>query len=191
MAEDQGNTPAAQGNTSDNPLLTAPIETIPAEWQDQARKLRSENASLRDRLKSFDDADAQAKLDDAIKKARDDAGKDFEKALVKERDAANGRLIRSELKAALGKAGLVDADAIKLVDTSKLTVSDDGDVVGIDALVADMQKAKPYLFQAPGSSSTAAAPGNGAPAPVDAKALAASDPKAYDAAMAAAVAAAR
>ena len=174
------------GTKPDNKLLDAPLDTIPPEWQDEARRLRRENASLRERLKSVDDAESQAKIDAAIKKAQEDSKKALDDQLAAERTAANSRLIRAELKAAAIKAGIVDLDGLKLVDTSKLTVNADGDVEGIDALMADVVKTKPYLFKTQGSSSTSTPPSKDAPPPVNAVELRKKDPAAYEAALAAA-----
>ncbi len=175
-----GDAPAA------NKMLDAPIDTIPAEWQDEARRLRRENASLRERLKSADDAESQAKIEAAIKKAQDDSKKSLDEQLAAERTAANSRLIRAELKASAIKAGIVDLDGLKLVDTSKLTVNAEGDVEGVDALMTDLAKSKPYLFKTQGSSGTSPVPSKDAPPPVNAVELRKKDPAAYEAALAAA-----
>jgi hypothetical protein len=72
--------------------------------------------------------------------------------------AANARIIKAELKAAAIQAGMVDLDALKMLDTSKITIDDDGEVVGADTLIAAAQKDKPYLFGATKTSSTATPP---------------------------------
>ena len=59
----------------------------------------------------------------------------------------NRRLIRSELKSEALKAGLVDTDALKMFDTSDVSITDDGDVEGVSNLVSAMKEAKPYLFE--------------------------------------------
>lgn len=56
-------------------------------------------------------------------------------------------IIRSELKTAALAAGIVDLDALKMFDTSKLSISAENDVVGVNELVEQMRKEKPYLFK--------------------------------------------
>lgn len=180
-----GGSGSGAGGTG-NPLLDSPLEDLPAEWRDHARKLRSENAQLRARLKGVDDAEAKAKLDEQIAKATADAKKAAEELIAQSKKDADARVIRAELKAAALRAGLIDVDALKLIDTSKLTLNADGEVDGIDALLTDLQKNKAYLFQAPRSSSTSRTPSNSpAPAP-SAKDLLKKDPVAYEAALKAA-----
>lgn len=63
------------------------------------------------------------------------------------RDDLQKITIRSELKTAALSAGIRDLDALKMFDTSKLSISADGDVVGVDGLLAEMREKKPYLFE--------------------------------------------
>lgn len=63
------------------------------------------------------------------------------------RDDLQKTLIRSELKTSALSAGILDLDALKMFDTSKLSISAEGDVVGIDSLVSEMRSNKPYLFK--------------------------------------------
>lgn len=62
------------------------------------------------------------------------------------RDEMQKITIRSELKTAAMSAGIVDLDALRMFDISKVTISADGDVVGVNELITDMQARKPYLF---------------------------------------------
>ena len=66
--------------------------------------------------------------------------------------------IRGELKAEAVRAGMVDLDGLKLADTSVVTVDERGAVVGAAALMSSLRRAKPWLFGAANSSSTAAVP---------------------------------
>ncbi|WP_428375188.1 hypothetical protein [Lichenicoccus sp.] len=89
-----------------------------------------------------------------------------------------GRIIRSELKAHALKAGIVDLDALRLADTSTLSLSETGDVVGAEALIEMLRQQKPYLF-ADGQSGvstgttgqTLRAPAPAAPAELDARTM--------------------
>jgi hypothetical protein len=68
------------------------------------------------------------------------------------------RLVRAELKAHAVRAGMVDLDGLKLADTSGLTLDERGEVVGAEALMASLRRAKPWLFGAASTSSAASAP---------------------------------
>jgi len=102
-----------------NPLLDLPIEEVPDQWREHARELRRENASLREKTKSIDEAAAQAKIDEAVRKAVE-AQETKTKAIIDaEREASHRRIINSEVKGAALSIGLQDADAIKLIDISR------------------------------------------------------------------------
>ena len=73
------------------------------------------------------------------------------------------RLIRAELKMEAIRAGMVDLDGLKLVDSSSVKIGDDGDVLGATALMIQLRRAKPWLFGGSSSSSAAAAPPAQAP----------------------------
>jgi hypothetical protein len=60
-------------------------------------------------------------------------------------EAAEER-VNAALKTAALRAGLVDMDWLKLVDTSKVTLGAYGEVKGADELVAGLKAAKPFLF---------------------------------------------
>ena len=71
---------------------------------------------------------------------------------------ANARVLRAELRAEAVRAGMVDLDGLKLIDTASLTLGAEGEVAGASALMREMRRAKPWLFHGGSSSSTAAAP---------------------------------
>ena len=74
------------------------------------------------------------------------------------------RLVRAELKAHAIRAGMVDLDGLKLVDTTGLTLNDQDEVDGAEQLMSNLRRAKPWLFGASTSStSSAAAPPAQAP----------------------------
>ncbi len=68
------------------------------------------------------------------------------------------RFVLAELKTEAVRAGIVDLDGLKLIDSSKLNLNSDGDVEGAAALIAELKHAKPWLFGAASSSTTAKAP---------------------------------
>ena len=73
------------------------------------------------------------------------------------------RLLRAELKAHALRAGMVDLDGLKLLDTSRLVLNERDEVVGAGELMAEARRAKPWLFGGTSSSSAAAAPPAQAP----------------------------
>jgi hypothetical protein len=63
-------------------------------------------------------------------------------------------LKRAELKSLAIRAGIIDVEGLKLLDTSKLTIDDDGTVVGAATLVDQFKRDKPWLFPAPARSNS-------------------------------------
>lgn len=96
---------------------------------------------------------------EAAKKAAEDAATaaqtDADTRVTKAEQAAQERLLRAELKTAAVKAGITDLDGLKLADTSKLKLNDAGEIEGLDVFMEDFKKAKPYLFSATGTSTSA------------------------------------
>lgn len=68
------------------------------------------------------------------------------------------RLLRAELRAHALRAGMVDLDGLKLLDTSRLVVNARDEVEGAAELMAEARRAKPWLFGGASTSSAAAAP---------------------------------
>jgi hypothetical protein len=82
----------------------------------------------------------------------------LEQRLADMEASTTARLIRAELKAEAVRAGMVDLDGLKLVDTSGLVLSEQGEVEGAAGLMNKLRRSKPWLFGAASSSSGAAAP---------------------------------
>lgn len=92
----------------------------------------------------------------------------LERRLQEMEESHRGALLRAGLRAEAQRAGMVDLDGLKLIDTSQVSLDPTGDVVGGAALMANLRRAKPWLFGlSPGGSSTssAAAPPAQAPQP--------------------------
>lgn len=66
--------------------------------------------------------------------------------------------LMAELKAEALRAGMVDLDGLKLLDTTGLTVTDQGEVHGATTLMERFRRDKPWLFAAPSSAAAAAPP---------------------------------
>jgi hypothetical protein len=73
------------------------------------------------------------------------------------------RVLRAELKAEAVRAGMVDLDGLKLVDTADLRLDDKGEVEGATLLMSRLKRSKPWLFGTPSSSSSAAPPPSAPP----------------------------
>jgi hypothetical protein len=82
----------------------------------------------------------------------------LQKQLKETEQAARARLIQSELKAEAVRAGMVDLDGLKLIDSGSVVIDDDGNVVGASTTMTKLRRDKPWLFQQASSSSVAHAP---------------------------------
>jgi hypothetical protein len=82
----------------------------------------------------------------------------LERQLTDVQKLAEARLIKSELKAEALRAGMVDLDGLKLIDTSKVKLTTDGEVEGAHELMVHLKKAKPWLFGGASSSSASTPP---------------------------------
>ena len=68
------------------------------------------------------------------------------------------RLVRAELKAEAIRAGMVDLDGLKLLDSSQLKLSKSGELEEAGTIMSRLRQAKPWLFGAASSSSPATPP---------------------------------
>jgi hypothetical protein len=68
------------------------------------------------------------------------------------------RVILAELKVEAMRAGIVDLDGLKFVNTSEVHLDEDGNVDGGSELINQLKRAKPWLFASPWSSSVARVP---------------------------------
>jgi hypothetical protein len=112
-------------------------------------------AELREKSKKFDDA--QSAADEAEKKRLEDEGKHKElntkltAELAESKKQLQDATINQSLTNKLAPLGVVNLeDALKLIDRSKIEVSDDGTISGIDAAVEALKTDKAYLFTGQG-----------------------------------------
>lgn len=103
-----------------------------------------------------DETVAPATADDQLSNLRARA-EALERQLTDVQQLAESRLIRSELKAEAVRAGMIDLDGLKLIDTTKVKLTTDGEIEGAHELMLHLKKAKPWLFGG-GSSSSASTP---------------------------------
>jgi hypothetical protein len=73
-------------------------------------------------------------------------------------EAGDARLLQAELKIAALRAGMIDLDGLKLIDSSSVTLNGQGDVEGAAELMSELKQQKPWLFGGASSSSRANPP---------------------------------
>lgn len=102
--------------------------------------------------------ESKSERDKAVEKAAKDADA---AARQEERNRANARIVRAEVKAAAGAKLADPEDAVRLLDLDQFNVDDEGDVdaKAVAAAIDELIKAKPYLAAAAGGK----AGKNGAP----------------------------
>lgn len=163
--------------TNDDLDPDAPVTVAdkPREPTQHERELRSQLGRARQKL---GETARNAEASIAATKA------EYEAKIAQASEAADRKLIRSELKAAALAAGMVDLDGLLMADVSAVKLAADGSVEGAAELMAILKKAKPYLFGGGSTSSTSPAPKDAPPATKSAKDMA---PEEYAAAKAALV----
>ena len=93
----------------------------------------------------------------------------LERRLVEQTEAHHARLAQAELKLHAVRAGMIDLDGLKLVDTARIKLNDRGEVDGADRLMAELRRDKPWLFHHATTSSTSAPPPSTPPSALDAR----------------------
>ena len=68
----------------------------------------------------------------------------------------SARVVRAELKAEAVRAGIVDLDGLKLLDLKNVQLTSEGELANAAELMAQLRRAKPWLFGGTSSSSRAA-----------------------------------
>lgn len=74
------------------------------------------------------------------------------------------RLIQSDLKTHALRAGMIDLDGLRMLDTRPLKLDSKGEVEGVAAIMAELKRSKPYLFQPATTTSLSSAPPYAPPA---------------------------
>ena len=117
------------------------------------RKTRSQAAKRKEEL-----AEAKAKLSEyekekkeAQRKADEEAGnyKKIAEEAAAELKAKDQRIIRAEVKTAAVKEGIVDPAILDELSLGDVSISDDGEVIGVDRWISNLKTSKPYLFPKP------------------------------------------
>lgn len=150
---DTTTTAQAANSTSTETQAVSSTENISLE---EARKLRSEAANLRKRLKSFEDRekavqDAQLSEVDLTKKQFAELQAQHELHVRQTQD----RIVRYELEKHAARIGVIDPDAAAtLLDKSELEFEEDGTPKNAEELMKKLLKNKPYLAAQPTPPST-------------------------------------
>ncbi len=120
--------------------------------EDYVKKIREEAKSHRTKAN-----DLEKKLEEAKVQIETLGKSAFDKA-NKISVAIEKRLINAEIQKIAKEEGIIDTDAFKMADLSNVKLSEDGEVTGLTAIVADMRAKKPYLFAVASSAQKGAKP---------------------------------
>jgi hypothetical protein len=102
------------------------------------------------------DKPADPEIDPVVElRARADA---LERRLAETEQEARSRLILAELKVEAVRAGMVDLDGLKLLDLKGVELTASGELSNGALLMAQLRRAKPWLFGGTSSSSPATVP---------------------------------
>lgn len=82
----------------------------------------------------------------------------LEAEILQTRQSAEARLTRAELRAEAMRAGIVDLDGLKLLNTDAISIGPDGTPTDIKTHIAKFKQAKPWLFGGNSTTTTASAP---------------------------------
>ena len=156
-------TPAPAATPTPEPQAGDGQETISLE---EARKLRSEAANLRKRMKAFEDAEEAAKQAQLSEIERTKAAHaKAQSELETYKRTAQERMVRYEVAARAAALGIIHPDAAaKLLDWSELEYDDDGTPTNADKLLEKLLKNMPYLAR-PAEPATPAQPAPSQPTP--------------------------
>jgi hypothetical protein len=100
---------------------------------------------------------AQDKSDDVLEARLDKLERESRESIR----LAEQRVIFAELKVEAMRAGIIDLDGLKFLDLTEIHLADDGSIAGGSESIRHLKRAKPWLFLAPSSSSTAKVPPSG------------------------------
>lgn len=82
----------------------------------------------------------------------------LQRQLAEIEQEARARIMHAELKVEAVRAGIIDLDGLKLLDLKDARLAADGNPTNAAELVAQLRRAKPWLFASPSSSSPASVP---------------------------------
>jgi hypothetical protein len=82
----------------------------------------------------------------------------LERRLADAEQEARARVVNAELKVEAVRAGIVDLDGLKLLNPAAVEIGPDGEVKNATEVIAQLRRAKPWLFGSSSSSSSANPP---------------------------------
>lgn len=136
--------PAADPPAPDRTFTQAELDRVVGERLARERTTKyADYDDIKAKAARFDELEASQKTElEKERAAREASDKKAADAVTR----ANDALMRSAVIAAASKANVVDADAaFALIDKSKLTVSDDGSVIGVDDTLKALLVERPFL----------------------------------------------
>jgi hypothetical protein len=68
------------------------------------------------------------------------------------------RLLQANLRTEAVRAGMIDLDGLRMIDTTKIKIDNEGNIIDGKGLMQSLQKKKPWLFGSMSSSSTLPTP---------------------------------
>lgn len=87
----------------------------------------------------------------------------LEQQLVELRASSRASLVRAELRTEAVRAGMVDLDGLKLIDTATLAFNKDGELADAGGVMRTLMRDKPWLFGSASTSSSATPPSSAPP----------------------------
>ena len=148
MADDKGQEPKQTDDQESTEEQNEQQSTLDqAALAAELKKVRSEAASYRTKLRKAEEADEARKKSEMTETERLKAElqEAQTKAVEAEKQAAE-TVLRMSVVSAAAKAGFNDpSDAWGMIDHATLEVSEDGTVTGVDEAIAGLLKGKPYL----------------------------------------------
>ena len=165
--ENTGATPAVETLQAQLAAATAELTNAKARItelnnESKGHRLNGDNhrKAAEDAAKARDDAIAEAaRVKSEIEAATAEKLKAAETKATEALTKAQQRAVNADLRIAAKDAGASDlADVLALLPRDKLKVNDDGDVINAAEVMAEFKKAKPHLFGATSTSSTATTP---------------------------------
>jgi hypothetical protein len=97
--------------------------------------------------------DTPAALDDDPVAELRKRAETLERRLAETEQDARARVVRAELKVEAVRAGIVDLDGLKLLDLKNVELTSEGELANAGELMAQLRRAKPWLFGGTSSSS--------------------------------------
>lgn len=129
------------------PPAPAPTPVAHRNPEDAVAELRAENAHHRIAARTAKEEAESLRQEVENVKAQTQAQIDAARAPLQQKvEKINQRILDTELRSSALQAGLADIDLLPLLDRSKVTVDDDGNVTGVAEAVADFKKRKPEYF---------------------------------------------